>query len=54
MIESFWYDVRFALRAFARRPALPAAAILTLAVGIAVNTAVFGVVNAALFKACRA
>jgi len=50
VIESFWYDVRFALRAFVRRPALPAVAILTLAVGIAVNTAVFGVVNAALFK----
>lgn len=40
--------VRFALRSLARRPGFAAVALLTIAVGIAANTAIFSVVRAVL------
>lgn len=49
-LDALTSDLRFALRAVWRRPVLSLAAVLTLAAGIAANTAVFSVVNAALFK----
>jgi putative ABC transport system permease protein len=36
-----WHDVRFALRLFRRTPAFAATAVLTLALGIGLTTAVF-------------
>jgi putative ABC transport system permease protein len=49
-MDSFRQDVRFALRAFARRPAFSLSAILSLGIGIAASSAVFSLINAALFK----
>src|SRR5215467_8003516 len=43
-------DVGFALRMFRKYPAFTAVTLITLAVGIGLNTAVFTVTNAALFK----
>jgi predicted permease len=40
-LDSFVQDVRYALRQLGRHPGLAAAAILTLAIGIAANTTVF-------------
>jgi predicted permease len=44
-MERLWKDIRFALRTFARSPAFTAAAVLSLALGIGVNTAIFTLIN---------
>ena len=49
-VESIIDDARYSVRAGARTPAVAAIAVLSLAVGIGANTAVFSVVNAMWFK----
>ena len=47
-MRTFVRDLRFAVRSLAKQPALATAAVLTLALGIGANTAIFSVVDAAL------
>jgi hypothetical protein len=49
-VESMWADLKFAVRQLKKSPAFTATAILTLALGIGANTAVFSVMNAVLLR----
>ena len=49
-IEDFWRDLRFVLRSLAKTPGFTVIALIVIAVGIGVNTAVFSVINTVLLK----
>lgn len=49
-IEDTWRDLSFALRSLAKTPGFTLIAVVVVAVGIGVNTAVFSVINTVLLK----
>src|SRR5262249_10748084 len=50
MLDTFERDMRYAVRVLGRNPTCAIVALLTLAIGIGANTAVFTVINSVLLK----
>jgi macrolide transport system ATP-binding/permease protein len=53
-VDTLWHDVRSGVRQLVKHPGFACIAVLTLALGIGANTAVFTMVDATLFKPINA
>jgi putative ABC transport system permease protein len=49
-VEAFWRDLRYSVRVLAKAPVFTAVVVLTLALGIGANTAIFSLLDAILLR----
>src|SRR5205807_1672564 len=50
LLDSFWRDLRIALRSLRKKPGFTLVVVLSLALGIGANAAIFSLIDAIVFR----